>query len=270
MVTTFEPTTSTRFGQRTSAQSADSANGLLAAMAAAPADDPRRPALRERTIEAWLPLARHLARRYSGRGAPDEDLAQIAAVGLIKAVDHFDPTRGVDFTGYAIPTIIGEIKRYFRDRTWAIRVPRRLQELRLSISEANSTLSHTLGRSPTVADIATYLDVSEEAVLEGLEGARAYRATSLSTPTGADGNMELGDTLGAVDHDLDLVEIRVALGPALATLPERERRILSMRFHGDLTQAQIADQIGVSQMHVSRLITRALAKLRSQLSDDHA
>ncbi|MBM0255950.1 SigB/SigF/SigG family RNA polymerase sigma factor [Micromonospora sp. 4G55] len=268
MVTTFEPTTGTRFGQRSSAQSADSADALLATMAATPTGDPRRPALRERAIEAWLPLARHLARRYSGRGVHDEDLAQTAVVGLIKAVDNFDPTRGVDFTGYAIPTVIGEIKRYFRDRTWAVRVPRRLQELRLAITEANSTLSHTLGRSPTVADIATYLDLPEETVLEGLEGARAYRATSLSTPTGADGSMELGDTLGDYDHGLDLVELRVALGPALATLPERERRILSMRFHGNLTQGQIAEQIGISQMHVSRLITRALATLRGHFSNE--
>nr|WP_232521400.1 SigB/SigF/SigG family RNA polymerase sigma factor [Micromonospora phaseoli] len=239
-------------------------------MAAMPADDRRRPALRERTIVAWLPLAHHLARRYSGRGVPNEDLAQTAVVGLLKAVDHFDPSRGVDFTGYAIPTIIGEIKRYFRDRTWAVRVPRRLQELRLTITEANSTLTHTLGRSPTVADIASYLDVSEETVLEGLEGARAYRSTSLSTPTGADGTLELGDTLGVTDHDFELVELRVALGPALATLPERERRILTLRFHGNLTQAQIAEQVGVSQMHVSRLITRALATLRHHLSDDRA
>ncbi|WP_406075715.1 SigB/SigF/SigG family RNA polymerase sigma factor [Micromonospora sp. NBC_01638] len=236
-------------------------------MAATPADDPRRPVRRDRAIEAWLPLARHLARRYAGRGTPDDDLAQTASVGLIKAVDNFDHSRGVDFTGYAIPTIIGEIKRYFRDRTWAVRVPRRLQELRLSISAANSALTQTIGRSPTVADIASYLDVSEETVLEGLEGARAYRATSLSTPIGVDGNRELADTIGGDDHEFDLVEIRVALGPALATLPERERQILSLRFHGNLTQAQIADRIGVSQMHVSRLITRSLATLRHHLVD---
>ncbi|MBM0230733.1 SigB/SigF/SigG family RNA polymerase sigma factor [Micromonospora sp. STR1_7] len=267
MATTFGSTINTRVGQRRSDQTPDD---LLAALAATPADDPRRPALRDRTIEAWLPLARHLARRYAGRGAPDDDLTQTAAVGLIKAVDNFDPTRGVDFSGYAIPTVIGEIKRYFRDRTWAVRVPRRLQELRLSISAANSILTHTLGRLPTVADIASYLDVSEETVLEGLEGARAYRATSLSTPMGADGNRELGDTLGGDDHEFDIVEIRVALGPALATLPEREREILSLRFHGNLTQAQIADRIGISQMHVSRLITRSLATLRHHLSDDGA
>ncbi|MGW5556117.1 RNA polymerase sigma factor SigF [Micromonospora sp. NPDC003944] len=267
MSTIVENATSTQPSERSTDQSPDD---LLAALAATPPQDPRRPALRDRTIEAWLPLARHLARRYSGRGAPDDDLAQTASVGLIKAVDNFDHSRGIDFSGYAIPTIIGEIKRYFRDRTWAVRVPRRLQELRLSISAANGVLTQTLGRLPTVADIAAYLDVSEETVLEGLEGARAYRATSLSTPIGSDGNRELGDTLGDDDHEIDLVEIRVALGPALATLPERERQILSLRFHGNLTQAQIADRIGVSQMHVSRLITRSLATLRHRLSDDVA
>ncbi|MGW3618441.1 RNA polymerase sigma factor SigF [Micromonospora arida] len=267
MLSVVETATSTPINQQSSGRSPDD---LLVALAATQADDPRRPALRDRAIEAWMPLARHLARRYGGRGAPDDDLAQTAFVGLIKAVDNFDHSRGVDFSGYAIPTIIGEIKRYFRDRTWAVRVPRRLQELRLSISAANSALTQTLGRSPTVADIASYLDVTEETVLEGLEGARAYRATSLSTPIGADGNRELGDTLGDDDHEIDLVEIRVALDPALATLPERERQILSLRFHGNLTQAQIADRIGVSQMHVSRLITRSLAALRHQLSDDVA
>ncbi|KHD73907.1 sigma-70 family RNA polymerase sigma factor, partial [Actinoplanes utahensis] len=148
----------------------------------------------------WLPLARHLAHRYSGRGEPTDDLIQTATVGLIKAVDKFDPERGVDFAGYAIPTIIGEIKRHFRDRTWSVRVPRRLQELRLAITEANATLTHSLGRSPQVTDIATHLGITEEEVLEGLEGARAYNATSLSTPISADGTTELGDTLGGEDH----------------------------------------------------------------------
>ena len=235
-----------------------------------PADHPRRAALRDRTIEAWLPLAHHLAHRYSGRGEPTDDLLQTAAVGLIKAVDKFDPDRGVDFAGYAIPTIIGELKRHFRDRTWDIRVPRRLQELRLAISEANSTLLQTLGRSPTVADIATHLKLTEEEVLEGLEGARAYNAVSLSTPTG-DGERatELGDMLGADDNEYELAELRVALGPALATLDEREQKILTLRFYGNLTQSQIADHIGVSQMHVSRLLARALTKLRGQLDETY-
>ncbi|WP_326559204.1 SigB/SigF/SigG family RNA polymerase sigma factor [Micromonospora sp. NBC_01796] len=248
----------------------DSATDLLLAMTALPAKHPSRAALRDRAIEAWLPLANHLAHRYGGRGEPTDDLTQTAAIGLIKAIDKFDPTRGVDFAGYAIPTIIGELKRHFRDRTWDIRVPRRLQELRLSISEANSTLLQTLGRSPTVADIATHLKVTEEEVLEGLEGARAYNAVSLSTPTG-DGERatELGDMLGGEDPDFEQAELRIALGPALATLDEREQKILTLRFYGNLTQSQIADQIGVSQMHVSRLLTRALTKLRGQLSETY-
>jgi len=150
----------------------DSAAELLNAMASLPQGHSARVTLRDRAIEAWLPLARHLAHRYSGRGEPTDDLVQTATVGLIKAVDKFDPERGVDFAGYAIPTIIGEIKRHFRDRTWSVRVPRRLQELRLAITEANSTLTHSLGRSPTVADVAGHLGISEEDVLEGLEGAR--------------------------------------------------------------------------------------------------
>jgi len=240
-----------------------SAADLLVALATAPAA--ARPALRDRAIEAWLPLARHLAHRYSGRGEPTDDLVQTATIGLIKAVDKFDPERGVDFAGYAIPTIIGEIKRHFRDRTWSVRVPRRLQELRLAITEANSTLTHTLGRSPTVADVATHLGVTEEEVLEGLEGARAYNAASLSAPMAADGSTELGDTLGGVDHEFELAETRVALGPALARLDEREQKIVTLRFYGNLPQSQIAEQVGISQMHVSRLLTRALTKLRAQL-----
>jgi RNA polymerase sigma-B factor len=252
------------------AKASDSATELLLALAATPTDHPRRAALRDRTIEAWLPLAHHLAHRYSGRGEPTDDLLQTAAVGLIKAVDKYDPTRGVDFAGYAIPTIIGELKRHFRDRTWDIRVPRRLQELRLAISEANSTLLQTLGRSPTVTDIAAHLKLTEEEILEGLEGARAYNAVSLSTPTG-DGERatELGDLLGADDNQYELAELRVALGPALATLEEREQKILTLRFYGNLTQSQIADHIGVSQMHVSRLLARALTKLRGHLAETY-
>jgi RNA polymerase sigma-B factor len=246
----------------------ESAGDLLSAMAALPAGHPSRASLREQAIEAFLPLARHLALRFHGRGEPLDDLIQTAMVGLIKAVDRWDPERGVDFAGYAIPTIIGEIKRHFRDRTWDVRVPRRLQELRLAISEANSKLTQSLGRSPTVADVAGHLGIGEEDVLEGLEGARAYNATSLSTPTTADGNTELGDTLGGTDPEFELAELRVALGPALASLDEREQKILTLRFYGNLTQSQIAERVGVSQMHVSRLLTRALAKLRGRLSED--
>jgi RNA polymerase sigma-B factor len=250
------------------ARLSENASELLVAMAALPAHHPSRAGLRARAIEAWLPLARHLAARFAGRGEPMDDLVQTATVGLIKSVDRFDPDRGVDFTGYAIPTILGEIKRHFRDRTWQVRVPRRLQELRLSISEATTVLTQTLGRSPTVADIAERLGVSEEEVLEGLEGARAYTATSLSTPTASESGLELGDTLGGDDPEYELAELRVALGPALAMLDEREQRILTLRFYGNLTQSQIAEQVGVSQMHVSRLLAKALAKLRGHLHED--
>ncbi|WP_250034426.1 SigB/SigF/SigG family RNA polymerase sigma factor [Paractinoplanes maris] len=248
--------------------STDTASELIAAMAALPTGHPSRPALRDRAIEAWLPMARHLAQRYAGRGEPADDLFQVAVVGLIKSVDRFEADRGVDFAGYAIPTIVGEIKRHFRDRTWSIRVPRRLQELRLAITAANAALSHQLGRSATVADIAVHLGITEEEVLEGLEGARAYNATSLSTPVSADGNTELGETLGGEDREFEIAEFRASLSPALATLDEREQRIVHLRFYGNLTQSQIAEQVGISQMHVSRLLTKALAKLRGQLGED--
>jgi RNA polymerase sigma-B factor len=241
---------------------------LIDAMAALPLSDPSRAALRDQAIQAWLPMTQRLARRYASRGEPYDDLLQTATVGLIKAVDRFDPDRGIEFTAYAIPTILGEIKRYFRDRAWAIRVPRRLQEMRMAINDANASLSHSLGRAPTVADVAAYLDTTEEAVLEGLEGARAYSATSLSAPTSADGSLEVGDTLGTEDHGYELTDLRIALGPALATLTERERRIVTLRFYGNQTQIQIAEQVGVSQMHVSRLLTAALAKLRTHLGPD--
>ncbi|WP_250030899.1 SigB/SigF/SigG family RNA polymerase sigma factor [Paractinoplanes maris] len=236
----------------------------FAAMAAGPARD----ALRGQVIEAWVPLAQHLSRRYTGRGEPTDDLVQVALVGLIKAVDRYDAGHGVDFAGFAVPTILGELKRHFRDRAWAIRVPRRLQELRMAITSANQTLSHTLGRAPTVADIAAHLRVTEEEVLEGLEGARAYSTTSLSTPVGDEGGQELGHTLGAEEHGYELAELRIALGPALAALDDREQRMLSLRFYGNRTQAEIAEQLGISQMHVSRLLARALTKLRGMIDDD--
>ncbi len=242
---------------------------LIAVLARLPQDDPARPRLRDETIEAWLPMTRRLARRYSGRGEPLDDLVQAATVGLIKAIDRFDAEVGVDFVVFAIPTILGEVKRHFRDRAWAIRVPRRLQEMRMAISEAGTVLTHRLGRAPTVPDIATYLGVGEEEVLEGLEGARAYSTTSLSTPVGTDsGTLELGDTLGVEDDDYARTELHLSLGPALACLTERERTIVTLRFFGNQTQTQIAAQIGVSQMHVSRLLSAALAKLRTRLGPD--
>ena len=187
-------------------------------------------------------------------------------MGLIKAIDRFDPEYGNDFAAYAVPTIVGEIKRHFRDRTWDIRVPRRLQELKLDINEATATLSQRLGRSPTITDIATYLKRTEEDIIEGLEGARAYSAVSLQTLVGIDGT-ELGDLFGQDDPDLALAEFRASLGPALDALSPREQRIVILRFFGNLTQTQIADRVGISQMHVSRLLARSLATLRGQLTE---
>jgi RNA polymerase sigma-B factor len=247
----------------------ESAIGLLKQLAGVPESDPGRSTLRARAIEAWLPLARHLAQRFNGRGEPVDDLFQIATIGLIKAIDRFDPEYGNDFAAYAVPTIVGEIKRHFRDRTWDIRVPRRLQELKLDINEATSTLSQKLGRSPTVADIAEYLHRSEDEVLEGLDSARAYSAVSLQTLVGtSEDSTELGDLLGADDNEMELAEFRAALGPALETLSPREQQIVLLRFFGNLTQTQIAERVGISQMHVSRLLARSLAALRGQLTMD--
>jgi RNA polymerase sigma-B factor len=241
------------------------ADELLTALTALPVGHPSFPALRAQVIEAWMPLAQRLASRFGGRGESGADLIQTAHLGLIKAVDRFDPNYRTDFVGFAIPTIVGEIKRHFRDKTWAVRVPRRLQELRLAIAAANIELTQTLRRSPTVTDVAEHLKITEEQVLEGLEGARAYTATSLSAPGGQDGERELGDTLGADDHEYELVEARAALEPAMATLSDRDRKILTLRFYGNLSQAEIAAQVGLSQMHVSRLLARALLQLRHEI-----
>jgi RNA polymerase sigma-B factor len=240
---------------------------LLKALAQVPGDDPRRATVRDQAIRAWLPLARHLAQRFHGRGEPLDDLVQIATVGLIKAIDRFDPEYGNDFAAYAVPTIVGEIKRHFRDRTWDVRVPRRLQELKLDINEATSTLSQRLGRSPTVADLAEHLERGEDEILEGLEGARAYSAVSLQTLVGnGEDGTELGDLFGVEDHELALAEFRATLGPALESLSPREQKIVVLRFFGNLTQTQIAERVGISQMHVSRLLTKSLAALRNQLA----
>ncbi|WP_345639442.1 SigB/SigF/SigG family RNA polymerase sigma factor, partial [Rugosimonospora acidiphila] len=222
-----------------------------------------RASVRDRAIRAWLPLAQHLAQRFNGRGEPLDDLVQIATVGLIKSIDRFHPEYGNDFAAYAVPTIVGEIKRHFRDRTWDVRVPRRLQELKLDINEATSTLSQRLGRSPTVADIAGHLKRSEEEVLEGLEGARAYSAVSLQSLVGnGEDGTELGDLFGVEDHELALAEFRATIGPALESLSPREQKIVVLRFFGNLTQTQIAERVGISQMHVSRMLARSLAAMR--------
>ncbi|MEV6634814.1 SigB/SigF/SigG family RNA polymerase sigma factor [Actinoplanes sp. NPDC051470] len=243
------------------------ATELVNTMAALPLGHPDRPRLRGQAIEAWMPMAKRLTRRYANRGESFDDLLQTAAIGLIKAVDGFDATRGVDFVGYAIPTILGEIKRYFRDKAWTLRIPRRLQELRLAIAAAQADLSHDLQQAPTVADVAGRLGVSEEEVLEAMEAGHAYRAVSLSAPLGDGEDSAISDTLAAEEAGYARAELNVALPPALASLDNRERRIVVQYFYGNQTQACIAEQLGISQMHVSRLLSRALKNLRGQLSE---
>ena len=221
---------------------------------------------REQLIEQYMSLVRSLARRYSYRGEQLEDLVQIGAIGLIKAIDRFDLERGVELTTYATPNIIGEIKRHFRDKGWAVRVPRRLQELKLSLTKAIGDLAQREGRAPTVSELAAHLQMSEEDVLEGLESANAYSTVSLDAPdSGDDDAPAVADSLGIVDEALEGVEYRESLKPLLERLPPREKKILLLRFFGNLTQSQIASELGISQMHVSRLLARTLAQLRDKL-----
>jgi RNA polymerase sigma-B factor len=242
------------------------ARSLFGELAALGEDHPRRQRVRDELVEMHLPLVEYLARRFRNRGEPLDDLVQVATIGLIKSVDRFDLERGVEFSTYATPTIVGEIKRHFRDKGWAIRVPRRLQELKLSLAKATSDLSQKNGRAPTVAELAGHLGISEEEVLEGLESANAYSAVSLDAPdTGDDDSPAVADSLGTTDDSLEGVEYRESLKPLLEKLPPREKKILLLRFFGNMTQSQIAAELGISQMHVSRLLARTLAQLREGL-----
>lgn len=227
------------------------------------------PEVRDELVRMHLPLVEYLARRFRNRGEPLEDLVQVATIGLIKSIDRFDLERGVEFSTYATPTIVGEIKRHFRDKGWAIRVPRRLQELKLTLTKATGELSQTLGRSPTVSELATHLGLQEEEILEGLESANAYSAVSLdATDSGDDDSPAVSDSLGMIDEALEGVEYRESLKPLLDKLPAREKKILVLRFFGNMTQSQIAAELGISQMHVSRLLARTLAQLREGLLAD--
>ncbi len=238
---------------------------LFSAMAGDVGDEERR-RLREDLVRLHLPLVEHCARRFQNRGEPLDDLVQVGTIGLIKAVDRFDSDRGVEFSTYATPTIVGEIKRHFRDKGWAIRVPRRLQELRMAISGVTGELSQKLGRAPTPREIAAKLGITVEEVMEGLESANAYATLSLDAGDGGDEGMtSMLDSLGEDDSALEHVEIRESIKPLLEALPPREKKILLLRFFGGMTQSQIAAEIGVSQMHVSRLLSRTLEKLRNGL-----
>jgi RNA polymerase sigma-B factor len=225
--------------------------------------------LRDELIEAHLGLAEYLARRFSNRGEPMDDLVQVASVGLVKAVDRFDPERAVEFSTYATHTIVGELKRHFRDKGWAVRAPRRMQELYLRLGKLVSSMSQEMGRSPTIPELAAEAQVSEEEVLEALEAGQAYRFTSLDAPAPGDGDSEnLAAHLGEEDPELQDAEHRAALSPLIAKLPQREQTILHLRFFEGLTQSEIAAQLGISQMHVSRLLARSLAQLRGASDEE--
>jgi RNA polymerase sigma-B factor len=237
----------------------------FARLAVLPECDPERHRLREQLIEQHLPLVRFFARRYAGRGEPLDDLVQAGSIGLVNAVDRFDPARGVAFSTYAAPTIVGEIRRHFRDRTWAVHVQRRLQERAAEMIRCAGELAQELNRAPNLAELAARSGHTQEEVLEALDVSTAYTTDSLEAPAGTD--RTVGECIGSEDRALADVDLHESLAPALATLPEREQRILQLRFYGNQSQSQIAGQLGISQMHVSRLLTRTLGRLREQLAD---
>jgi RNA polymerase sigma-B factor len=230
-------------------------------------------AAREQLIEQYMSLVRSLARRYSYRGEQLDDLVQIGAIGLIKAIDRFDVNRGVELTTYATPNIIGEIKRHFRDRGWSVRVPRGLQELNIQLSRLIEDLTVQNGRSPTIPELAKAAGVTDEEVLEALESGRAYSSLSLSAGSGGqddDSELDPLESLGTEEHQYAVSEDRAVLAPGFRVLDERERKILHLRFFEGLTQSQIAQQVGISQMHVSRLIRRSLEKIRNEIAAEQS
>ncbi|BBY28602.1 RNA polymerase sigma factor SigF [Mycolicibacterium sediminis] len=221
---------------------------------------------RDRIVERCLPLADHIARRFDGRGEPRDDLVQVARVGLVNAVIRFNVDAGSDFVSFAVPTIMGEVRRHFRDNSWSVKVPRRLKELHLRLGAATAELSQTLGRAPTPSELAAELEMDREEIVEGLIAGSSYNTMSIDG--GGSGSEEapaIADTLGDADANLDRIENREALRPLLESLPERERTVLVLRFFESLTQTQIAERVGISQMHVSRLLAKSLAQLRDQM-----
>lgn len=213
-------------------------------------------------VERFRSLSAYLARKFAGRGEDSEDLEQVASLGLLNAIDRFDPERGVQFSTFAAATIVGELKRHFRDKTWAVKVPRRLQELSIAYQRAVPVLKQELGRSPTVPEVAAYLQEPPEDVADAIDAAQAYSAASLDAPNPATGQA-IGESLGGGDPSLEIVERWADLAPAIRSLSERDRMVLYLRFARDLTQSEIADEVGVSQMHVSRILSRSLDVLRA-------
>lgn len=238
---------------------------LLGLLAGLPADDPRCEVIRAQIVARHMKLARRIARRYANRGEPVEDLEQSALVGLVKAINGYDALRGHDFLAYARPMMNGEVKRHFRDLTWAVRVPRRVQEGRAELNQAVAALTHRLGRAPTTEELAGELRLSEDDLASLREASAAYSALSLNMPDGPDGSRTLADSLGAADEALDAVDDRESLHPLLDALPPRELRLILLRFFGNQTQAEIAAQLGVSQMQVSRLLAATLTRLRASM-----
>jgi RNA polymerase sigma-B factor len=241
-------------------------DNLIRRLAAEPAGSAEALSLRDQLTELHLPLVSYLARRFANRNIPLEDLVQVGAIGLIKAIDRFDPERGVEFASYAAPTILGEIRRHFRDTGWLLHVPRRAQELQTTITRARSELSQQLHRSPTVAELAEHAGVTEELVIEALDIAHGYTGVPIEVLTDPDNGGGGQAVLAETDLRLDDVEMRAVLRPALQSLPQREQHVLMLRFIAGKTQTEIADIVGVSQMQVSRLIARSLAELRERLN----
>ncbi|MDK1475770.1 RNA polymerase sigma factor SigF [Streptomyces sp. 549] len=222
--------------------------------------------VRNTLVELNLALVKFAASRFRSRSEPMEDIVQVGTIGLIKAIDRFEPDRGVEFPTFAMPTIVGEIKRFFRDTSWSVRVPRRLQELRLDLAKAGDELAQQLDRAPTVAELAERLDITREEVVEGMTASNAYTASSLDAqPEEDDSEGALADRIGYEDHGLEGIEYIESLKPLIAELPQRDRHILSLRFVANMTQSEIGEELGISQMHVSRLLSRTLTKLRKGL-----
>ncbi|MDT4892396.1 MAG: polymerase sigma-B factor [Pseudonocardiales bacterium] len=238
---------------------------MLAELHRLPEDSPLRKSLRDRLVEAHMPLVIYLARRFSGRNEPMNDLVQVGAIGLLKAIDRFDPDRGLEFSTYATPTILGEIKRHFRDTGWLIHVPRRAQELQTTVNTARAELSQELGRAPTIAELSARIEVDEEIVLEALDAARAYSGVPLDVLAAPGETVPEHPMLGVLDEGFEQVEQRALLRDVIAKLPENEREILLLRFVANKTQTEIAAIVGVSQMQVSRLVARGLKRLRASL-----
>jgi RNA polymerase sigma-B factor len=233
---------------------------------ALPVDSLERERAREEIVRRCMPLAEHIAHRFDGRGEPREDIAQVARLGLVNAVNRFDVDCGSDFVSYAVPTIMGEVRRHFRDNSWAVKVPRRLKELHLQLGSATAEMAQRLGRAPTPSELAAEMELDRDEVVEALIAGSGYNTLSMDAGSGGgDDAPPLAETLGSRDANLDRIENHEALRPLLDALPERERTVIVLRFFESLTQSQIAERVGISQMHVSRLLARTLARLRDEL-----